>query len=94
MLGKVRDPHMTCYSNAMAKSTHRVCARFAVIQDLHAINYPQEMHKVNDSGATMSAETVFEVETYSTSMTNYSTGNRAVAPPGNKGCQNYHRIQN
>ena len=50
MLGKVRDPYMTCYINAMAKSTNRTCAKFALILDMHAINYPQGMHKVTDSG--------------------------------------------
>ena len=39
------------------------------------------MHRVNDSGAIMSAEVVFEVKTHSVSMTTYSKGNRAVAPP-------------
>ena len=47
----------------MIKSTVRTHARFAVIPDLHAVNYPQEMHRVDDGGATMSAETVFEVKT-------------------------------
>ena len=78
---------MTWYINAMAKSTNRTCAKFAVIPDSHAINYPQGMHKVNDSGATMSAEAVFEVKTYSASMASYSTGNRAVAPPDRRGAK-------
>ena len=70
MLGKVRDPYMTRYINAMAKSTNRTCAKFAVIPDIHAINYPQGMHRANDSGATMNAKAVFEVKIYSASMTN------------------------
>ena len=49
--------------------------------------YPQGMHKVNDSGVTMSAEAMFEVKTYSASMSNYSTGNRATAPPDRRGAK-------
>ena len=33
----------------------------------------------------MSAEAVVEVKTYSASMPNYSTGNRALAPPDRRG---------
>ena len=87
MLGKVRDPHMTRYTNPMAKSTNRTRGKFAAIPGLHAINYPQGMHKVNDSGATMSAEAVFEVKTYNASMTNYKTGNKGVAPPDRRGAK-------
>ena len=35
----------------------------------------------------MSVEAVFEVKTYSASMTNYSTDNRAVAPPDRRGAK-------
>ena len=43
------------------------------------------MHRVNGSRAMMSAETVFEVKTYSASMTTYTNGSRAVAPPDRNG---------
>ena len=39
------------------------------------------MHRVNDSGATTSAEAVLEMKTHIASMTIYSKDNRAVAPP-------------
>ena len=58
-----------------------------MIPDIRAINYPQGMHKVNDSRVTMIAEAVFEVKTYSAIMTNYSTGNRAVAAPERRGAK-------
>ena len=34
MLGKVKHPYMTRYLNAMAKSTNRTCAKFAVIPSM------------------------------------------------------------
>ena len=36
MLGKARDPYTARYINAMAKSTNRTCAKFAVIPDIDA----------------------------------------------------------
>ena len=58
MLGKVGDLYITRYINPMAKSTVRARAKFAVIPDLHAVNYPQRMRRVSDSGATVSVEAV------------------------------------
>ena len=76
------------YINTTAKISNRTCGKLAAIPDLHAINYvlmyPQGTHKINDSGATMSAKAVFEMKTYSASMTTCSTGNRAVASPNRR----------
>ena len=70
----------------MAKSTVRTRATFAVILYLHAFKYLQEMHRVNGSGATMSAESVFGAKTNSASMANYSKkiSVHYVAPPDRK----------
>ena len=84
MLGKVGEPYMTRYIDALAKSAGKKNAKFAVIPDLHAVNYPRGMQRVNDSGATMSAEAIFEVKTYSTSKVIYSTGNQTIAPPNRR----------
>ena len=56
---RIGDPYITRYINPMAKSTVRARAKFAVIPDLHAVNYPQGMHRVGDSGSTVSVEAVF-----------------------------------
>ena len=79
--------YITRYVNKMAKSTSNKCAKFAVIPDLHAIKYPQGVCRVNNSGAKMSAEAVFEVKACSASMTTHSRGDRPVAPSGRRGAR-------
>ena len=39
MLGKVENPYITWYINAMITSTLRTHAKFSVIPDLYAVNY-------------------------------------------------------
>ena len=80
LLDKVGEPFTTRYINVLAKSPNKKSAKFAVIPDLHAINFPRRKQRMNDGGAAMSAEAVFEVKTYSANVPSYSIGDHAITP--------------
>ena len=46
LLGKVGDPYITRHVNALAGTTRSDHAKFAIIPDLHAINFPWGNNKL------------------------------------------------
>ena len=79
LLGKVDEPWITQYVNHVTSHTRARNAPFAIVPDLHAINYPTRQ-RFNDSGATSSAEAIFEVKSYVPCISRYDHNNQHVNP--------------
>jgi hypothetical protein len=70
--GKVGLPYIGDYVNNITNQPGNTrYARHALVPDIHATNYPTGTQVVNDSGATRSANAVFEVKTYTFCPTRY-----------------------
>ena len=81
ILDKVSDPYITRYVNHVSSSPNFQRAQHAIVPDLHACNFPAGRQRVNDSGATSTAEVIFEVKTYTACTTRYNHNNTATKPP-------------
>ena len=80
LLDKVGEPYITNYVDHVANHPSARNAPFAIVPDLHARNYPTGRQRVNDSGATMSVEALFEVKTYTACPTRYKENNATTGP--------------
>jgi len=81
LLGKVGEPFIGDYvNNITSQSGNPRHARHAVVPDIHATNYPTGRQVVNDSGATRSADAIFEVKTYTFCPTRYNHNNQNMNP--------------
>ena len=77
------------WQGARAKNT-----KFAVIPDLHAINFPRGTQRVDDTCATMSAEAIFEVKTCRACKSIYGVGSQAISPPNRRAMQIVNEYKN
>ena len=80
LLGKVDEPWITQYVNHVTSHLSARNAPFAIVPDLHAINYPAGKQHFNDSRATSSAEAIFEVKTFLPCNSRYDHNNQHVNP--------------
>ena len=71
-MGRYID-HIAPFPNARA-STH------GIVPDIHAYNYPAGRRCVNDSGATLSGDAIFEVKTFTACPTWYNHNNSRTRP--------------
>ena len=83
-LGKVRQPFFGDYvhNSITSQPCNPRNAWHAVVPDIHATNYPTGRQVVNDSGATRSADAIFEVKTFTfcpTTRDNHNN-NRNINP--------------
>ena len=63
--GKVGQPFIGDYvHNISSQPGNPRNARHAVVPDIHATNYPTGRQVINASGATRSADAIFEIKTY------------------------------
>lgn len=81
ILDKVSDPFITRYVNHVSSAPNSRRAQHAIVPDLHARNFPAGRQRVNDSGATSTAEAIFEVKTYTACTTRYNHNNTTTKPP-------------
>ena len=72
------------YIKGLNKNANSRKSKFAVIPDLHAINFPRGKQRVDDSGSSMSAEAIFEVKTYYANNKNYGSGDQSLTPPNRR----------
>jgi len=74
LLGKVGQPFIGYYvNNITSQPGNPRHAQHAVVPDIHATN-----QVVNDSGATRSADAIFEVKTYTFCPTRYNHNNQNI----------------
>ena len=65
LLDKVVEPYLTSYVDHV--SGHQMQEmHHTIVPDIHAHNFPAGRQRVDDSGASSSAEAIFEVKTYYT----------------------------
>jgi len=75
IMDKVGEPHISSYINHVAAHSSANKAQFAIIPDIHALNFPAGKQTINDSGVTTTAEAFFEIKTYTACKTRYSRNN-------------------
>ena len=80
IVDKVGEPYITRYINHVSSTPQFHTARHAIILDLHARNFPTGRQQINDSGATLSAEAIFEVKTYTPCPSRYNHNNATIKP--------------
>ncbi len=81
LIKKVWQPYIGDYVNhVMSKPGHSKNVQDAIVPDLHATNYPTGSQIVNDSGASRSAEAIFEIKTFVICKTQYNHDNRLFNP--------------
>ena len=80
LIDKIGDPHITAYVNHVSSHPNARKAPHAIVPDVHAWNYPTGRQRVNDSGATSSAEAIFEVKTYTACNSRYNHNNTTTKP--------------
>jgi hypothetical protein len=80
-LGKVGQLYIGDYvNNITSQPGNPRYARHALVPDIHATNYPTGTQVVNDSGATRSADAVFEIKTFTFCPTRYRHTNCNINP--------------
>ena len=80
LVNKVGEPDISRYIRHIAPFPNARKAPLGIVPDLHAYNYPTGRQRVNDSGATSSAEAIFEVKTYNACPTRYEHNNDSIRP--------------
>ena len=81
VLGKVGQPFIGDYvHNITSQPGNPRHARHAIVPDIQATNYPSGGQVVTDSGATRSADAIFEVKTFTSCNTRYNHNNRNINP--------------
>ena len=81
LLGKVGQPYIGDYvNNITSQPGNPRYARHALVPDILATNYPTGTQVVNDSGATRSANALFEIKTFTYCRTRYNHNNRNINP--------------
>ena len=81
--GKVGQPFIGDYVHNISRQPGNPRnARHAVVPDIHATNYPTGTGRqvVNASGATRSADAIFEVKTFNFCPTRYNHNNQNINP--------------
>jgi len=81
LIDKVPQPYIGDYVNHVTQLPgHPRNARDAIVPDIHARNFPIERQPINDSGATRSADAIFEVKTFTICKSRYNHNNTLVNP--------------
>ena len=79
--GKVGQPFIGDYvHNISSQPGNPRNARHAVVPDIHATNYPTGRQVINASGATRSADAIFEIKTFHFCPTRYNHNNQNINP--------------
>ena len=81
LLDQVGDPHITSYVNHLSSHPNSRNAPHSIVPDIHARNSPAGKQTINESGATLSAESFFEVKTYTACKSQYKHNNETIKPP-------------
>ena len=71
ILDKVGEPYISRYVTHVSSALNAKTAQHSIVPDLHARNFPAGRQRVNDSGATSTAEAIFEVKTYTACNSRY-----------------------
>ena len=80
LLDKVGEPYITAYVNHLSDCPNARNALHNIIPDILAHNFPTGRQRINDSGATSSAEAIFEVKTYTACPSRYKHNNATTNP--------------
>jgi len=80
LIDKVGEPYITRYTNHIAFSPNYKTAQHAIIPDFHVFNFPAGCQTINNSGATTSAEAIFEIKPYSPCKSSYNHNNNNTTP--------------
>ena len=80
LLDKIGEPYITRYVNHVASHPNIRKSPLAIVPDLHATNFPAGHQRVNDSGATSTAEAIFEIKTFTACKSRYRHTNRSSKP--------------
>ncbi len=80
LMDKVGEPHITSYFNHLSSHRDIRNAPHAVVPDIHATNFPAGRQTINDGGATMSTEAIFEIKTFTACNTRYDRNNATMSP--------------
>ena len=80
LLGKVGEPWMGRYIDHIAPFPNARASTHGIVPDIHAYNYPAGRRCVNDSGAALSGDAIFEVKTYTACPTWYNHNNSRTRP--------------
>ncbi|KAL9183104.1 hypothetical protein ACHAXT_004891 [Thalassiosira profunda] len=80
LLGKVGEPWMSRYIDHIAPFPNARASTYGIVPDIHAYNYPAGRRCVNDSGAALSGDAIFEVKTYTACPTWYNHNNSRTRP--------------
>ena len=81
LIDKIPQPYIGDYVNHVTQLPgHPRNARDAIVPDIHARNFPIEQQAINDTGATRSADAIFEVKTYTICKTRYDHNNTTINP--------------
>ena len=78
IMDEVGEPHISSYINHVTAHSSAKKATFAIIPDLHALNFPEGKQTINNSGVTTTAEAFFETKTYTACKTRYAHNNNDV----------------
>ena len=71
IMDKVGEPHISSYINHFAAHSSARRAKYAIIPDLHALNFPVGKQTINDSGVTTTAEAFFKIKMFTACKTRY-----------------------
>ena len=65
LLGRVDEPHITpCINHVARQNNGNRRAQHAIIPNIHALNFPADKQRLNNSGSNREAEEIFEVKTF------------------------------
>jgi len=81
IMDKGGEPHITSYINHVTAHNSAKKAKYTIIPELHASNFPAGKQTVNNGGITATAETFFEIKTYTACKTRYLHNNSDANKP-------------
>ena len=80
LLDKVGEPYILRYVSHVSAAPNARKAPHAIVPDIHALNFSTGKQRVNDSGATTTAEAFFEMKTYTACKSRYQYNNTTRNP--------------
>jgi hypothetical protein len=81
LLGKVGEPHIMSHVNHMARQNiNNRRAKYAITQDIHALKFPADTQRINDSGSSREVEVIFEVKIFTACKSRYTHNNTRTVP--------------
>ena len=84
LIDKIGEPYITNYVNHLSDGLNSRNTLHNIIPDIVARNYPTGSQRINDSGATSSAEAMFEIKTMSPCPSRYSYSTSTTTPADRK----------